>query len=89
MRSNQTPFEHILWEVLRANRFENLKFKRQVLIGNYIADFVCEDKKLIIELDGSQHGDNQIISIFLPEGRINNTLSAPIGMECSECHVST
>ena len=62
MRSNQTPFEHILWEVLRANKFENLKFKRQVLIGNYIADFVCEVKKLIIELDGSQHGDNQIIS---------------------------
>lgn len=62
MRFNQTPHEHILWEVLRAKRFENLKFKRQVLIGNYIADFVCEDKKIIIELDGSQHNTDVKIS---------------------------
>ncbi len=59
MRSNQTPHEHILWEVLRAKRLNGLKFKRQVPIGNYIADFVCQDKMIIIELDGSQHNTDE------------------------------
>ena len=55
LRKNMTLFEQKLWFYLRAKRFCNIKFKRQVPIGNYIADFVCNDKKLIIELDGSQH----------------------------------
>lgn len=40
---------------MRAKRFKNLKFKRQYKIGNYIVDFICLDKKLIVELDGWQH----------------------------------
>ena len=44
---------------LRANRL-GFKFKRQVPIGAYIVDFVCLEKRLIIELDGGQHMDNQI-----------------------------
>ena len=55
MRSNMTKEETVLWNILRAKRFYGYKFKRQVLIGDYIADFVCEDKKLIIEIDGGQH----------------------------------
>ena len=55
LRQNSTEFEQKLWYFLRGNRFLGLKFKRQVPIGNYIADFVCRDKKLIIELDGSGH----------------------------------
>ncbi len=55
LRSNMTIFERKLWTQLRAKRFMNIKFKRQVPIGVYIADFVCKDKKLIIELDGSGH----------------------------------
>jgi very-short-patch-repair endonuclease len=35
------------------------KFKRQVLIGNYIADFVCVERKLVVELDGSQHANQR------------------------------
>ena len=48
-----------MWELLRAKRFCDLKFKRQQPIGNYIVDFVCFEKKLIIELDGGQHNENQ------------------------------
>ena len=54
LRNNLTESEKHLWYVLRA---ENLgfKFRRQEPIGNYIVDFVCYPKKLIIELDGGQH----------------------------------
>ena len=55
LRSEMTIFERKLWYHLRAKRFMNTKFKRQVPIGPYIVDFVCKDKKIIIELDGSGH----------------------------------
>ena len=61
MRSNMTNAEAKMWYYLRAKRFFALKFKRQVLIGNYIADFVCETKKIIIEIDGGQHNENDNI----------------------------
>ena len=41
--------------ILRAGRLEGLKFRRQHPIGQYIADFVCLERKFIIELDGGQH----------------------------------
>ena len=59
LRKNCTDVEKIMWELLRAKRFCDLKFKRQQPIGNYIVDFVCFEKKLIIELDGGQHNENQ------------------------------
>lgn len=55
LRASQTPWENKLWRELRGNRFNGLKFKRQVPIENYIVDFCCNTKKIIIELDGSQH----------------------------------
>lgn len=55
LRSEQTKAEYLFWEAARSRRFHGLKFKRQVPIGNYIADFVCEHEKLIVELDGGQH----------------------------------
>ena len=55
MRFNMTTEESILWNLLRAKRFMGYKFKRQVLIGNYIVDFICQDRMLIIEADGGQH----------------------------------
>ena len=58
LRLEMTPFEEKLWFYLRGRRFNYLKFRRQVPIGNYIADFVCKEKKLIIELDGSGHLEN-------------------------------
>jgi very-short-patch-repair endonuclease len=59
LRKNSTDAEKHLWYHLRANRL-GFKFKRQVPVGEYIVDFVCLEKRLIIELDGGQHMDNQI-----------------------------
>ena len=61
MRSNMTDAESKMWYLLRAKRFYGLKFKRQVLVGNYIADFICEEKSLIIEIDGGQHNSSNKI----------------------------
>ena len=56
LRTNSTDVERILWRALREG-FPELKFRRQHPIGNRIADFACPAKKLVIELDGSQHAD--------------------------------
>ncbi len=58
LRSFWTDSEKILWEVLRNRQFEWLKFRRQHPIGRYIADFYCDEIKLVVELDGKIH-DNQ------------------------------
>ncbi len=50
LRSNQTDAESTLWYFLRAKIFGDFKFKRQEIIGPYIVDFVCYEKRLIIEL---------------------------------------
>ena len=55
LRREMTDVEKKLWSALRDRRFENFKFRRQVPIGNYIVDFVCQERKVIVELDGSQH----------------------------------
>jgi very-short-patch-repair endonuclease len=58
LRKNQTPQEIILWSKLRNHQTKQ-KWKRQVSIGPYIADFYCSKKLLVIEIDGSQHLDNK------------------------------
>ncbi|HEX2812879.1 MAG TPA: endonuclease domain-containing protein [Sphingopyxis sp.] len=58
MRSEPTDAERALWHLLRAKRFSGYKFKRQVPIDRYIADFVCFAHRLIIEADGSQHAES-------------------------------
>ena len=60
LRKKQTPWEKKLWKHLRAGRFKGLKFKRQVVIGDYIVDCCCFEKRLVIELDGGQHAEDQI-----------------------------
>jgi len=57
LRRNQTDAEHKLWGSLRNWQLEGLKFRRQYVIGAYVADFCCEEHRLIIELDGGQHAD--------------------------------
>ena len=59
LRSNMTDAERRLWYFLRAHRFKGTKFKRQATIGKYIVDFVSFEKHLVIEVDGSQHADNE------------------------------
>jgi len=63
LRSNMTDAERRLWYFLRAHRFKGTKFKRQAVIGKYIVDFVCFEKHLVIEVDGSQHADDQTDSV--------------------------
>ena len=55
LRRELTPAERKLWSVLRGKKLNGVSFRRQHAIGNYIVDFVSIKKKLIIELDGSQH----------------------------------
>jgi very-short-patch-repair endonuclease len=62
MRRAMTEAELKLWNELRAHRLMGMGFRRQVPIGSYIADFVCPEHGLIVEVDGSQHGaDEQAI----------------------------
>ena len=55
LRKKSTNAENIIWNIVRNRKLNNLKFKRQVPIGNYIVDFHCEEKGIIIELDGGHH----------------------------------
>lgn len=58
LRKSSTPQEVILWSRIRKNQL-GYKFRRQHSIGKYIVDFYCPEKRLIIELDGSQHIERQ------------------------------
>jgi very-short-patch-repair endonuclease len=55
MRRDGTDAERKLWSLVRNRRLGGYKFKRQIWIGAFIADFVCEQPQLIVELDGGQH----------------------------------
>lgn len=56
-RKTPTPAEQKLWFALRAERFAGVKFRRQKVIGLYIADFAANLPKLVVEVDGHLHGD--------------------------------
>lgn len=58
LRQSQTEAEKRLWFHLRNRRLDGLKFRRQVPLGPYIADFYCAEAQLIIEADGGQHAHN-------------------------------
>lgn len=55
LRRSQTEAEKKLWNCLRSGRFLGFKFRRQLPLGPYITDFCCLEKRLVVELDGSQH----------------------------------
>ncbi len=57
LRKNKTFEEDLVWNIIRNNKL-GVKFRRQVSIGPYVADFYCREKRLVIELDGIQHADN-------------------------------
>ncbi len=58
LRKRLTDAEQLLWNYLRMKQIEGLKFRRQQPIGNYIVDFVCFENRIIIEVDGGQHAEN-------------------------------
>jgi very-short-patch-repair endonuclease len=57
LRQRQTRAEVRLWARLRNRQLDNLKFRRQVPRGRYVADFLCDEAMLILEVDGSQHDE--------------------------------
>ncbi|MCZ8180199.1 MAG: endonuclease domain-containing protein [Rhizobium sp.] len=58
MRADPTTPEAMLWRALRDRQLAGAKFRRQVPLRGYILDFVCFEARLIIEVDGGQHGDS-------------------------------
>jgi len=70
LRRNITKAEIKLWRVLRGHRLENISFRRQMPIAGYVADFAAPGHKLIIELDGSQHGEKRGLSADLERERV-------------------
>jgi very-short-patch-repair endonuclease len=61
LRERETRSEQMLWEVLRDKKFMNLKFRRQHPISKYIADFYNHELKIVIELDGKIHDEQEQI----------------------------
>ncbi|MBT7229334.1 MAG: DUF559 domain-containing protein, partial [Gammaproteobacteria bacterium] len=59
LRKNMTDAERTLWSRIKSRRLQGFRFRRQHPVGNYIVDFVCLELKLVIELDGGQHMDQQ------------------------------
>jgi very-short-patch-repair endonuclease len=61
MRHTPTDAEKRIWSYLRAHRLDGHHFRRQHPIGNYIADFYCQEALLVVELDGGQHADPEAV----------------------------
>ena len=59
LRNNLTDAEKELWHYLRAEQLYSSKFRRQAAIGLYVVDFVCFELRIVIELDGGQHNEEE------------------------------
>ncbi|HKU97793.1 MAG TPA: endonuclease domain-containing protein [Vineibacter sp.] len=60
LRRHSTDAERHLWKHLRRRQLGGYRFRRQVPIGTYVADFACLERSLVIELDGSQHAEREV-----------------------------
>jgi very-short-patch-repair endonuclease len=58
LRSDQTDAETVLWNRIRNRRIDGNKFVRQEPIIGYICDFVCREKRIVVEVDGGQHNES-------------------------------
>jgi very-short-patch-repair endonuclease len=58
LRNNPTDAERLLWSQLRLWQLDGHKFRRQQLLGPYIVDFVCLEKRVVVEVDGGQHAQD-------------------------------
>jgi very-short-patch-repair endonuclease len=59
LRRASTKAEEMLWDHLRDRRFLGLKFRRQAPVGPYVADFLCHEMRLVLELDGGIHTEER------------------------------
>jgi very-short-patch-repair endonuclease len=57
LRNNATPAERILWQELKLLKTEGRHFRRQVPLAGFVADFACHYPRVVVELDGGQHGE--------------------------------
>jgi very-short-patch-repair endonuclease len=62
LRAEASDAERKLWSYLRRKQMASLRFRRQHPIGPYIVDFYCSAAKLVVELDGSQHGEDKAVA---------------------------
>lgn len=60
LRANATPHERILWRALKDLPIEGSHFRRQAPIGPYVVDFFCPAKRLILEIDGGHHNEDDV-----------------------------
>ena len=58
MRRSPTDAEGVMWHLLRDRRLASHKFRRQVPFKSYVLDFVCFERRVVVEIDGSQHADS-------------------------------
>jgi very-short-patch-repair endonuclease len=58
LRVNQTDAEIVLWNRIRNRQVDGHKFVRQLPISGYVCDFVCREKRLVVEVDGGQHSES-------------------------------
>ena len=62
LRKTMSDGERKLWQALRAKQVEGLRFRRQHPIGPYVVDFVCLEKRLVVEVDGGHHTEHRQIA---------------------------
>ena len=60
LRRELTDAEKLLWSRLRARQIANAKFRKQAPVDTFVADFLCHEVRLIIEVDGGQHSGNEV-----------------------------
>lgn len=59
LRANTTPHERLLWRALKQLPMDGSHFRRQAPVGPYVVDFFCPARRLIVELDGGHHNDDE------------------------------
>src|SRR5688572_6879838 len=62
LRANETSAEAKLWVELRNRQLDDLKFARQAPIGEYFVDFLCRERKVVVEIDGGTHSTDAELS---------------------------
>ena len=62
LRSRMTEAERKLWQIFRGRQLGGYRFRKQAPLGKYVADFICYEAKIIVEVDGGQHNNPKEIS---------------------------
>jgi very-short-patch-repair endonuclease len=78
LRKVQTPAERRLWQALRNAKVCNVKFRRQHALADYIADFYCHQKKLVIEVDGGVHDNPEVTAADLVRTKNLNAIGVTV-----------